>query len=970
MATLNFPDPNVQTSYTNPDTGITYEWNNDVWKSVRTAQTAPQLFVNAAGDNVTGNLTFGTDKIVLNATTGAATFASAVDATAFTINGIPIGGSSSQTIVSDTMPTPTNYNTGTLWWNSESSDTSLYVLYQDPTGPDGDPGGKYWIEASPAPDSIGFNGSHTGDSTFTGNMNVTGNGTFAGTVGIGNSNPSALGTGRLVVGDGNASSETITVFSSTSGSANIHFADGTSGQDRYRGYISYQHNSNDLAFGTNDAEAIRIDSAGRLLVGTSASLAADSQLQIEGTTFYKGGASLRRNSNDAHGSALRICKSRGTSNGSYSVVSSGDTLGLLQFCGADGSADKTGAEIRTEVDGTPGANDMPGRLTFSVTADGESAPTERMRIDSSGRMGLGTLSINSSARLDIDAGTLPIGINLDSTNAGGMCNIFKHSGVNKLTIGTGGSSFLTGSSTADGLIRAEANLVIAAGGNTERMRIDSEGKVSIGSATSALASQRLTINYDTNSSTFSECQLLRIDGAGVSNEVGGIGFGYRNSSNSGEKPSAFIGNVINSNSGAKSSHLVFATRSATTDTEPLERLRIESSGNVNVGHFYSFPHGRLNIAVESTGSIPTGSIVQSADSNLGLSIVNHSNSATYSGIRLETRTTQASSWLIANEWNSAYLGSLVFRNRSGATGSSERMRIDSAGRLLVGTSTARAGYNGGNNHSPFIQFESTGNNNRIVSITANGTNWYEAPSLNLSKSRAASIGGTTLVAANDLLGDIQFNGYDGSVPTSAASIGVYVDGTPGSNIMPGRLVFETTAIGENSPTERMRIDASGIQWTQTSGHGHFVLTARNPATENNFMYFNGRANSTGFNTGTNTIKIFINGDIQNTNNSYTGLSDITLKENIAPASEQWDNIKDIKVVNYNFKEETGHQTHKQLGVIAQQVEEVSPGLVKIDDEGLKSVNYSVLYMKAVKALQEAMERIETLEAKVAALEAN
>jgi hypothetical protein len=127
------------------------------------------------------------------------------------------------------------------------------------------------------------------------------------------------------------------------------------------------------------------------------------------------------------------------------------------------------------------------------------------------------------------------------------------------------------------------------------------------------------------------------------------------------------------------------------------------------------------------------------------------------------------------------------------------------------------------------------------------------------------------------------------------------------------------------------------------------------------MYFNGRANSTGFNTGTDTIKIFINGDIQNTNNSYTGLSDITLKENIVPASEQWDNIKDIEVVNYNFKEETGHQTHKQLGVIAQQVEEVSPGLVKTDDEGVKSVNYSVLYMKAVKALQEAMERIETLE---------
>jgi hypothetical protein len=239
MATLNFPDPNVQTSYTNPDTGITYEWNNDVWKSVRTAQTAPQLFVNAAGDNVTGNLTFGTDKIVLNATTGAATFASAVDATAFTINGIPIGGSSSQTIVSDTMPTPTNYNTGTLWWNSESSDTSLYVLYQDPTGPDGDPGGKYWIEASPAPDSIGFDGTHTGDSTFTGNMSVTGSASFAGGVtnisemgaigcnpGYADGSPRAgyyyLGNGDLMTGGG-----AFRAFTKTAGDSTAYWIDGT-----------------------------------------------------------------------------------------------------------------------------------------------------------------------------------------------------------------------------------------------------------------------------------------------------------------------------------------------------------------------------------------------------------------------------------------------------------------------------------------------------------------------------------------------------------------------------------------------------------------------------------------------------------------------------------------------------------------------------------------------------------------------
>ncbi len=110
------------------------------------------------------------------------------------------------------------------------------------------------------------------------------------------------------------------------------------------------------------------------------------------------------------------------------------------------------------------------------------------------------------------------------------------------------------------------------------------------------------------------------------------------------------------------------------------------------------------------------------------------------------------------------------------------------------------------------------------------------------------------------------------------------------------------------------------------------------------------------------------------------LTHFALKENIVDANSQWDDIKSLRVRNYNFKEETGHETFTQIGVIAQEIETVSPGLVSSqpnkDEEGndldtvTKAVKYSVLYMKAVKALQEAMERIETLEAKVAALEAN
>jgi hypothetical protein len=77
---------------------------------------------------------------------------------------------------------------------------------------------------------------------------------------------------------------------------------------------------------------------------------------------------------------LTLARSRGTTAGSYTVVSSGDSLGRLSFQGADGTDFVGAAEISAQVDDTPGANDMPGRLVFSVTADGAASPTEALRI--------------------------------------------------------------------------------------------------------------------------------------------------------------------------------------------------------------------------------------------------------------------------------------------------------------------------------------------------------------------------------------------------------------------------------------------------------------------------------------------------------------------------------------------------------------------------------------------------------------
>ena len=121
------------------------------------------------------------------------------------------------------------------------------------------------------------------------------------------------------------------------------------------------------------------------------------------------------------------------------------------------------------------------------------------------------------------------------------------------------------------------------------------------------------------------------------------------------------------------------------------------------------------------------------------------------------------------------------------------------------------------------------------------------------------------------------------------------------------------------------------------------------------------------------------GAIHLTNTTVQNISDRRLKKDIVDANSQWDDIKGLQFKNFKWKDEA-RGTDTYLGLIADEVESVSPGLVGIDaisaetmpDDGIdpeyKNVKYSIVWMKAVKALQEAMAKIETLEAKVKALE--
>jgi len=152
-----------------------------------------------------------------------------------------------------------------------------------------------------------------------------------------------------------------------------------------------------IAFAEGGAEAARFDSTGRLLIGSTASQENNHRLQITGGDQATSSISVSRLSADQFGAHIEYLGTRSTSVGSNTIVQDDDTLGLLIFRGDDGTNFATEASsIRGEVDGTPGENDMPGRLTFFTTADGAATGTERLRIDKDGNVFVGGTSYEGS----------------------------------------------------------------------------------------------------------------------------------------------------------------------------------------------------------------------------------------------------------------------------------------------------------------------------------------------------------------------------------------------------------------------------------------------------------------------------------------------------------------------------------------------------------------------------------------------
>ena len=219
----------------------------------------------------------------------------------------------------------------------------------------------------------------------------------SGNVGIGVTNPGDFNANaeKLVLANG-GDDVGITLDCDTNKVGSIYFADGSTGDNLLRGQIVYDHSTDSLRLATNASERTRIDSSGRMLLGTSSSRGVGSSTQARLQVELAAGqtaVSIVNNYAAATGAILALGHSRTTSIGSNTVLQSGDQLGQIRFAGADGTdLQSYGATITAVVDGTPGSNDMPGRIVISTTASGDASPTERMRITSEGRVGIGTAS--------------------------------------------------------------------------------------------------------------------------------------------------------------------------------------------------------------------------------------------------------------------------------------------------------------------------------------------------------------------------------------------------------------------------------------------------------------------------------------------------------------------------------------------------------------------------------------------------
>ena len=299
-------------------------------------------------------------------------------------------------------------------------------------------------------------------------------------------------SGRLLVGtttEGHENADDLTIATSgttgitlrsgTSGAGNIYFSDATSGNAEYDGYISYTQSVNKLQFGTNQNTRMAIDSSGRVGIGTNT----PSNL-LHCVTSDTTVARLESTASGGTGVELLL-------HHNSSSPADGDNIGAIYFQADDDAGNKStfGVILVNAEDVSNGSED--GHMRFETASNG--TVSERMRIDSSGNVGIGNTtpgSFHSSGEnLVIGSGSGDEGMTVYS-GAGS-------SGIINFADGTSGSDSYEGRI----LYRhADNAMSFHTTNGTERMRIDSIGRLLHGctSATGGSSEGNITIEFPGN----------------------------------------------------------------------------------------------------------------------------------------------------------------------------------------------------------------------------------------------------------------------------------------------------------------------------------------------------------------------------------------------------------------------------------------------------------------------------------------
>ena len=789
-----------------------------------------------------------------------------------------------------------------------------------------------------------------------------------GRVGIGAVPSDFSGDGdTLVLSNNGACGITIDATSATNSS--IRFADGSTGNEAYRGYIVYKHSDDSMLIGTAAADQIKILSNGNVGIGSPSSIShklcvngnievgsaaeirtasSTGQLRIQGGSTYPGGNILLGGGsgnddirfNTSGSSATNAERMRITSTGNVGIGSI-DPADKLEVNGDIRLKPSTGANtlinfeynsgLFAQIRGN-GRNGDPlyGDLEFWTKGSTDSAPVERMVVDANGSVGIGVTSpsavLHTSTNATDAAGLYlenradagasdAIGIVFGLRRAGGFAFSGTRIRAVKENAWTGTPSTINSALTFSTYNGETAG---------ERLRITSAGLVGIGTQT---PSHPLDVRGTNTQINF------------AATESGG---GYLMSTNAGQW--SISGGVRYNGAGWYARHttssiikddgdgnICFYTNTGNTlnnYVSPSERMRIFEDGgvgiNLNSSQLAGAGNARLVVNVDSTA-------VYNATTNFNnhsVELTNRSSmGSAFMRFRSQANNGSAGIWNLGvipytNSTNSDF----IFQTRTGDETYGERMRIKSTGDVGIGRT------------DPTYKLDVRDDNTYAARIGGSGGGDYY---MEIGQGSPSSSPG--------------FNATGTSTSMKFEINGTHV----------GR--FDTNG---NFLVGKESLDFA-VQGVELRQGGEITLTRNGDLLTTRRLVSEGRHISIRSISGNDVGSVSTNG----TNTSFNESSDYRLKENIVSLDNSIERLKELSPKRFNF---ISHPETTFDGFLAHEVHPVVPEAVfgekdAVDDSGemvIQQLDKSKLVPLLTAALQEAIAKIETLETKVAALEGN